>query len=161
MTRRGGAASEMLPMFEIVDDAQPQPADVRARPRRRNESQRDAPRVDNDLVGQTLRPEVGERRGSRQVHQRQLPPTLDVVTAGTLLGVGRTVAYRLVRQGRWPTHVVRVGRKIVIPTFPLLEFLGIHACDVPDVVAVSTGSRNGLDPLVAEGTALPRPPRGR
>src|SRR4051794_7529428 len=54
-----------------------------------------------------------------------LPPTLDVVAAADLLGIGRTVAYRLIREGRWPTHVVRVGRKIKVPTVPLLRFLGV------------------------------------
>jgi hypothetical protein len=67
-----------------------------------------------------------------------LPPTLDVVSAGALLGVGRTIAYRLVREDAWPTHVVRVGRKIVIPTVPLLEFLGISAQTARDGLRVPT-----------------------
>jgi hypothetical protein len=69
----------------------------------------------------------------------QLPPTLDVVTAGRLLGIGRTVAYRLVRSGEWPTPTIRVGRKIKIPTAPLLKFLGLlHEPDLSTVLATTS-----------------------
>lgn len=54
----------------------------------------------------------------------QLPPTVDIVTAARILGVGRTVAYELVHQGTWPTPVIHVGRKIRVPTAPLLALLG-------------------------------------
>jgi hypothetical protein len=62
------------------------------------------------------------------------------VSAGALLGVGRTIAYRLVREGAWPTHVVRVGRKVVIPTVPLLEFLGISAVATHAGISVPTNA---------------------
>lgn len=54
----------------------------------------------------------------------QLPPTVDIVTAARILGVGRTVAYELVREGAWPTPVIHIGRKIRVPTAPLLVLLG-------------------------------------
>lgn len=54
-----------------------------------------------------------------------LPPVLDLPTAARLLGVGRTVAYQLVREDQWPTPVIRVGRLIRVPTAPLLALLGI------------------------------------
>ena len=53
-----------------------------------------------------------------------LPPTVDLVTAARLLGIGRTVAYELVRDGRWPTPIIRAGRKIRVPTAPLKALLG-------------------------------------
>ena len=53
-----------------------------------------------------------------------LPAVLDVPAAADLLGVGRTLAYELVRTGRWPTPVIRVGRLIKVPTKPLLDLLG-------------------------------------
>lgn len=53
-----------------------------------------------------------------------LPPTLDLIAAAQLLGIGRTVAYELVREGRWPTPVIRVGRKIRVPSAPLRTLLG-------------------------------------
>ena len=52
-----------------------------------------------------------------------LPPVLDVPTAGRVLGVGRSLAYELVRTGAWPTTVLRVGKLIKIPKAPLLRLL--------------------------------------
>jgi hypothetical protein len=52
-----------------------------------------------------------------------LPASIDLMTAARMLGIGRTCAYGLVRQGRWPTPVIRVGRCIRIPTRPLLALL--------------------------------------
>jgi predicted DNA-binding transcriptional regulator AlpA len=56
---------------------------------------------------------------------RALPPVLDVPTAGRLLGLGRSAAYDLVLAGAWPTPVLRLGRRLRIPTAPLLELLGL------------------------------------
>jgi hypothetical protein len=56
----------------------------------------------------------------------QLPPTLDLVDAARLLGIGRTLAYEMVREETWPTPVIRTGRKIRIPTAPLLMLLGVN-----------------------------------
>jgi excisionase family DNA binding protein len=53
-----------------------------------------------------------------------LPPTVDLVTAARMLGVGRTTAYGLVRDGRWPTPVIHAGRKIRIPSASLTALLG-------------------------------------
>lgn len=53
-----------------------------------------------------------------------LPPTLDLITAAHILGIGRTVAYELVRDGRWPTPVIHAGRKIRVPSAPLRALLG-------------------------------------
>jgi predicted site-specific integrase-resolvase len=53
----------------------------------------------------------------------QYPMVLDLPAAARLLGIGRTLAYELVRTGQWPTPVIRVGRLIKVPTQPLLELL--------------------------------------
>lgn len=53
----------------------------------------------------------------------KLPPVLDLPRAAAMLGVGRTTAYKLVQQDRWPTPVLRVGRLIKVPTKPLLDLL--------------------------------------
>jgi excisionase family DNA binding protein len=60
----------------------------------------------------------------QSVDLTNLPPTLDLVTAAQLLGIGRTVAYELVREGRWPTPIIRAGRKIRVPSAPLRVLLG-------------------------------------
>jgi predicted DNA-binding transcriptional regulator AlpA len=52
-----------------------------------------------------------------------VPRMLDVPQAARMLGIGRTLAYKLVRTGEWPTPVVRVGRLIKIPSGPLIELL--------------------------------------
>ena len=60
----------------------------------------------------------------RRAAMGALPAVVDVETAGRLLGVSRGAAYELVRTGRWPTPVLRLGRLIKIPTAPLLDLLG-------------------------------------
>jgi predicted DNA-binding transcriptional regulator AlpA len=65
---------------------------------------------------------------------RSLPEIVDVVTAAEVLGIGRTVAYELVRTDRFPTPVIRVGHQIKIPTAYLIELLGLstdHAAAHP------------------------------
>lgn len=58
---------------------------------------------------------------------RALPHALDIVTAGRLLGIGRTTAYHLARQDQFPVPVLRIGRGYRVPTAPLLALLGIDA----------------------------------
>ncbi len=53
-----------------------------------------------------------------------LPPVLDVPTAAKVLGIGRSLAYDLVRRGEWPTQVLHIGKLIKIPTEPLVRLLG-------------------------------------
>jgi len=50
-----------------------------------------------------------------------LPPLVDVPTAASVLGIGRTLAYELVKTGQWPTTVVRMGKLIRIPSAALLR----------------------------------------
>lgn len=52
-----------------------------------------------------------------------LPALLDVTTAAQVLGIGRSLAYDLVRTGQWPTPVLHIGRLIKIPTAPLLSLV--------------------------------------
>lgn len=59
----------------------------------------------------------------------RLPAALDVPTAARVLGIGRTMAYDLVRTGQWPTPVVRIGRLVKIPTAPLVALLGAAHTD--------------------------------
>jgi predicted DNA-binding transcriptional regulator AlpA len=51
---------------------------------------------------------------------------VDLPEAAAMLGIGRTLAYRLVREDAWPTPFIRVGRLIKVPLQPLLEYLGAH-----------------------------------
>jgi len=63
---------------------------------------------------------------------RALPAVVDVVTAGEVLGIGRTVAYELVRTDRFPTPVLRVGRQIKIPTAYLIALIGLDPGNAPE-----------------------------
>lgn len=54
-----------------------------------------------------------------------LPVTLDIPDAARLLGIGRTTAYTLARQGRFPCPVIKVGQQYRIPTIKLLRLLGL------------------------------------
>lgn len=55
----------------------------------------------------------------------RLPAVLDVPTAACVLGVGRSAAYTMVKSGTWPTPVLRLGRRIRIPSAPLLSLLAV------------------------------------
>lgn len=62
--------------------------------------------------------------------RQTVPASIDLMSAARLLGIGRTCAYGLVRTGRWPTPVIRVGRCIRIPTRPLLDLLNLDLADI-------------------------------
>jgi predicted site-specific integrase-resolvase len=57
----------------------------------------------------------------------KLPHVIDVPTAGLILGISTRTAYELVRTGGWPTRLLRVGRKIFVPTAELVRLLGADA----------------------------------
>ena len=52
-----------------------------------------------------------------------LPPMLDLVTAGRLLGIGRTTAYKLAQSGTFPVPVLRIGSGYKVPSAPLHALL--------------------------------------
>jgi len=56
---------------------------------------------------------------------RNLPPVVDVLTAAAILGIGRTAAYELIRIGKWPTPILRLGKLIRVPSAPLLDLVGV------------------------------------
>ncbi len=51
----------------------------------------------------------------------------DLVTAGAVLGIGRTTAYALARRGEFPVPVLKLGEKYVVPTAPLFELFGVDS----------------------------------
>ena len=48
---------------------------------------------------------------------------VDLLEAARMIGIGRTLACQHVREGRWPTPIIRVGRLIKVPVTPLREYL--------------------------------------
>jgi helix-turn-helix protein len=55
---------------------------------------------------------------------RNLGTTTDVETAGTILGIGRTKAYELAKEGQFPVPLLKIGRRYVVPVPQLLAILG-------------------------------------
>jgi len=49
-------------------------------------------------------------------------PVCSVVRAGQILGISRSTAYAAVNDGQIPS--IRLGRRLVIPTAPLLRMIG-------------------------------------
>ena len=63
---------------------------------------------------------------ARLVHElAELPPIVALEQAAKLLGVSRSAAYRAAATGQLPT--LSFGRRLVVPTFLLMEMLGIPA----------------------------------
>ena len=58
---------------------------------------------------------------------RRLPPTVDLMTAARMLGIGRTKAYQLARAGEFPCKVIRIGEGYRVATADLLRVLGMDA----------------------------------
>ncbi len=56
---------------------------------------------------------------------RSLGATIDVETAGAILGIGRSKSYELAKAGEFPVRVLRIGRRYLVPTPAILELLGI------------------------------------
>ncbi len=69
---------------------------------------------------------------------RDLPPTLTVEHGGQLLGISRYAAYQAASTGELP--VLRLGRRLVVPTARLLDMLGIGEQHQFDETAVGPGS---------------------
>jgi NAD(P)-dependent dehydrogenase (short-subunit alcohol dehydrogenase family) len=54
-----------------------------------------------------------------------LPPAIDLVTAGRAFGIGRTTAHELARRGEFPVRVLRVGNSYRVATADVLRELGV------------------------------------
>ena len=66
---------------------------------------------------------------------RALGATTDLLTAASVLRIGRTKAYHLARVGDFPVPVLRTGRRYLVAVAHLLGALGMD---------VTTGTREGL-----------------
>ncbi|MFJ3100408.1 DNA-binding protein [Streptomyces sp. NPDC086835] len=54
-----------------------------------------------------------------------LPPTIDLETAGRAFGIGRTTAYSLARNGQFPCKVIRTGRLFRVVTADMHRVLQV------------------------------------
>lgn len=53
------------------------------------------------------------------------PPSVDLMTAAAVIGIGRTRAYALARTGEFPVRLLRIGSTYRVPVAELLTLLGI------------------------------------
>ncbi|MGC3905382.1 helix-turn-helix transcriptional regulator [Corynebacterium variabile] len=51
--------------------------------------------------------------------------TYTLTQAATLLGIGKSSAYAAAQTGTFPTPIIRIGGRYVVPKAPLDELLGI------------------------------------
>ncbi|NJP27203.1 helix-turn-helix domain-containing protein [Microbispora sp. SCL1-1] len=54
---------------------------------------------------------------------QDLPPTLDLMTAARILGIGRTKAYELAKKDQFPVRTIRIGDLYRVSTSDLLRLL--------------------------------------
>jgi len=66
-----------------------------------------------------------------------LPMVLDLPSAGRLLGIGRTRAYRLAASGGFPCPVLRVWGTWRVPTAGVLAVLGLAVPGLAEPPAVA------------------------
>lgn len=50
---------------------------------------------------------------------------ITVAQAAEILGVSKSGAYAAIRDNEFPTQVIKIGSRYVIPTKPLLDLLGL------------------------------------
>ena len=54
------------------------------------------------------------------------PTSLTLAEAASILGIGRSTAYAAARNNTFPTKVIQIGGRYIVPTKPLLDLLGIE-----------------------------------
>ncbi|AIK86031.1 hypothetical protein CGLAR1_12540 [Corynebacterium glutamicum] len=54
------------------------------------------------------------------------PPTITLKKATGLIGIGLSTGYAAVRSNEFPVPVIKIGGRIVVPTKPLLDLLGLE-----------------------------------
>lgn len=55
-----------------------------------------------------------------------LPVTVDLLTAGQVLGLGRSGSYEMAHTGQFPVPVLKLGSRYRVVTAHLRELLGIE-----------------------------------
>lgn len=55
---------------------------------------------------------------------RALGMTTSLETAAEVIGIGRTLAYELIKKQTFPVRLLRLGRRVVVPVTDLLRYLG-------------------------------------
>ncbi len=72
------------------------------------------------------------RRAWTAEQVRALGVRTDLITAGSVLGIGRTSAHELARRREFPVPVLRLGTRYVVPVAPLLALLGLATSELEE-----------------------------
>lgn len=67
---------------------------------------------------------AGRRRVWTADDVHALGMTTDLETAAEIIGIGRTLAYDLAKNDAFPVRLLRLGRRVVVPTADLTKLLG-------------------------------------
>jgi hypothetical protein len=62
---------------------------------------------------------------------RQLPATVDVPTAASALGIGKSTLYEAIKLGASPVKTITVQRRVVVITADLVRLLGLDTAGPP------------------------------
>jgi predicted DNA-binding transcriptional regulator AlpA len=54
-----------------------------------------------------------------------LPPTVNIETAAKIIGIGRTLAYELAKDGKFPCRVLQIGDRYIVPSAGLIQLLSV------------------------------------
>ncbi|MEV4915433.1 helix-turn-helix domain-containing protein [Streptomyces tirandamycinicus] len=78
-----------------------------------------------------------------------LGPTTDVPTAAAIVGVDADTVYAMIRRGEWTmTRVLRLGRRIKIPTRDLIAYLYVPEAATAPIPVVPTACHHAASPQV-------------
>lgn len=69
---------------------------------------------------------------------RGLGASTDLVTAASILGIGRTTAHALARTGQFPLPVIRVGHRYRVPVAAILRLLTLDSAEPSPPPSVGT-----------------------
>ncbi len=61
---------------------------------------------------------------------RRLPAVINLVTAGEILGIGRTQSYRLAKTGNFPVKILRIGSRYKVPTSLIRRHLSVDETSI-------------------------------
>jgi hypothetical protein len=93
---------------------------------------------------------------------RRLGMTTDLATAAAILGIGRTLAFDLVRTGQFPIRLIRLGRRVLVPVPDILDYLGVPPTSAEPVGdRPSDDRRDARGPRGDPGAQRPRLPAAR
>ena len=71
-------------------------------------------------------PSTASRRRWMPQEILDLGVSTDLLTAASVFGFSRSMAYRLVQANEFPVPVLKVGNRWIVPTAPMVKALGLN-----------------------------------